>query len=118
MRNRSIVWIPVLLVGAMVYWTLALGFGGRSLMFLTSDDAPCGGLAPRNSYQPITVNVSDTAEQQAAPEAVLDAEAQSGGVRVDLVPESDLARYARPDEQHGAGLAGGSMRTGPGDTAY
>jgi hypothetical protein len=32
---RQLVWIPVLMVAALLFWTVALGLGGRSLMAVT-----------------------------------------------------------------------------------
>jgi len=112
MRNKSVVWIPVLLVGAMVYWTLALGFGGLSLVSLTSELPSPEGDA-RDSYQSITVNLSDSVETDLA---------------VDLAPDLDVAAartleqgdrpQVPPAEGGGQGLTGGTVRTGPGQTAF
>lgn len=126
MRGKSVVWIPVLLVGAMVYWTLAFGMGQRSLDALLRDGlwslpADDDGF-PRDSYQSITVNLSESAEsteQEAdlARSAAAELGEQATGVTVDLVPAGDLPRPNTAD-RGGVGLAGGSLRTGPGNTAF
>jgi hypothetical protein len=120
MRNKSVVWIPVLLVGAMVYWTLALGFGGLSLVSLTSELPSPEGDA-RDSYQSITVNLSDSWEAE-----LPDPRLPGPGVTVDLVPDLDGTRtpeegegaQTAPAEGGGQGLTGGAVRNGPGQTAF
>jgi hypothetical protein len=120
MRNKSVVWIPVLLVGAMVYWTLALGFGGLSLVSLTAD-LPLSDGDARDSYQSITVNLTEAPEPQGtmpAPGQGEDPSAEESGVTVDLVPAGDIPRPNPSADQGGLGLSGGSLRTGPGNTAF
>jgi hypothetical protein len=34
--NRWLVWIPVLMVASLLYWTVALGLGGLSLMAVSA----------------------------------------------------------------------------------
>ena len=34
--NRWLVWIPVMMVAALLYWTVALGLGGLSLMAVST----------------------------------------------------------------------------------
>jgi hypothetical protein len=58
--TRWIVMLPILMVGSMFFWSLAIGLGGLSLMAASSmqmvEDPPCGGigrLAP-------SVDVTDT----------------------------------------------------------
>jgi len=121
MRNKSIVWIPVLLVGAMVYWTLALGFGGLSLVSLTSELPGPEGDA-RDSYQSITVNLSESPESEAAERETGD-RAVNGGPLPDLdVPRvrgaGELDDEAGRIGQGGLGLTGGTVHTSPGQTAF
>lgn len=126
MRGKSVVWIPVLLVGAMVYWTLAFGLGQRSLDALLRDGlwsipADDDGF-PRDSYQSITVNLSETAEQADQDPGLGRAAADDlpeppTGLTVDVVPAGDFPRPNAAD-RGGLGLAGGSLRSGPGNTAY
>jgi hypothetical protein len=33
-RQHPVMWIPLVLVGSILYWTVALGLGGMSLSFL------------------------------------------------------------------------------------
>jgi hypothetical protein len=117
--RKSVIWMPVLLVGAMVYWTLALGFGGLSLMSLTSDCVPYPDRLDRDSYQSIRVNLGD------GPEAAGD---DVTSVTVDLVSDHEAARVDEDLEAAGAPGAGGQdargsgrrSRTdrGPGETAF
>jgi hypothetical protein len=52
--NAWVAWLPLVFVAAMLFWTVALGLGGLSLMAVSAlsagdaDDAPAaqGGLAP------------------------------------------------------------------------
>jgi hypothetical protein len=116
MRNKSVIWIPVLLVGAMVYWTLALGFGGLSLVSLTAD-LPLPEGDARDSYQSITVNLTESADLQGQV-TTEEPQVQETGVPVELVPAGDIPRPNTAAAQGGLGLSGGSLRAGPGNTAF
>jgi len=102
--RRWLVWIPVLMVASLLYWTVALGLGGMSLMAvsaLSQDREPgsfigsaatMGGdtdtaeaTAPRDGYEPIVVHLEESVE----PEDV--------------------------DDNPGCGLAGGTSATGDAD---
>ncbi len=102
--RRWLVWIPVLMVSSMLYWTVALGLGGTSLMAVSalSQDREPGSLiggtatmggdtdtaeatAPRDGYEPIVVHLEESVE----PEDV--------------------------DDNPGCGLAGGTSVTGDAD---
>lgn len=124
--RKSVVWMPVLLVGAMVYWTLALGFGGLSLMSLTSGcEIPDPEGSVRDSYQSIHVNLGDAPQLNG--EGV-------GSVTVDLVSDHELTRAAGIDRggsgQGAAAQQGSSPQgdrrgggrpardLGPGETAF
>jgi hypothetical protein len=39
---RLVAWLPLLFVGAMLFWTIALGLGGISLMAVTALSSDCG----------------------------------------------------------------------------
>jgi hypothetical protein len=113
--RKSVVWIPILLVGAMVYWTLALGFGGLSLMSVTSDSfASPDGIA-KDGYQSITVNLGDPSG--AGPQT-------PGAVTVDLVTEHELPQAGDSDrgaggqDDRGSGRRRVSDDRGPGETAF
>lgn len=128
--RKSIIWIPVLFVGSMVYWTLAVGLGGLSLVSVTADAVPYRGSliesgggddqAPgdflRNpdgtgakdpTFQSITVKLGDSL-------ALTD---QAGGsVTVDLV--SDRLSAGDDDitaEEPGRGRADESSQSTPDD---
>jgi hypothetical protein len=104
--RRWLVWIPVLMVASLLYWTVALGLGGMSLMAVSalSQDRETGSLlgatatgtmggdtdtaeamAPRDGYDPIVVHLEESVE----PEDV--------------------------DDNPGCGLAGGTSATGDAD---
>ena len=101
--RRWLVWIPVLMVASLLYWTVALGLGGMSLMAvsaLSQDREPAdvvfrgamGGetdtaeaTAPRDGYEPIVVRLEESVE----PEDV--------------------------DDNPGCGLAGGTSAAGDSD---
>lgn len=127
MRGKTVVWIPVVLVGAMVYWTLAFGLGQRSLDAMLRDglwSIPADDDAfPRDSYQSITVNLSESGEQtepgaeDAVGTGIEELADVQAGLTVDLVPAGDLPRPNTGD-RGGVGLSGGSLRTGPGNTAF
>jgi hypothetical protein len=125
--RKSVIWIPVVMVGAMVYWTLALGFGGLSLMTVTlfqdnadTSDSATGSV--KDSYQSITVNLTGAAEleQAQAHEAV--------PVTVDLVADPDPAGasvgmpsgLSAGSDESGQGAHGGGRTSdqGPGQTAF
>jgi hypothetical protein len=117
--RKSVIWIPVVMVGAMVYWTLALGFGGLSLMTVTlfqdntdTSDSATGSV--KDSYQSITVNLTGASEleQVQAHEAV--------PVTVDLVADPDSMGEPAGSDESGQGAHGGGRTSdqGPGQTAF
>lgn len=135
---KSVIWIPLLLVGAMVYWTLALGFGGLSLMTVTlfqddgADEAE-GPASLKDSYQPITVNFvgADDVDHSLAqgpgqvnPQGAVGQNGEQAGqiegvpLHVDLVPDHE--GHDSFVGESGQGLRGGARRAdpGPGDTAF
>jgi hypothetical protein len=120
MRKWAI-WIPMLMIGSMLYWTLALSFGGLSLMTFATPPDPdvvdAAGTLGNDVYQPITVNLfglpgseasdpSDTPETGQAP----------ASVTVDLVSDHESGH----NDEQGQGDRGGDVRTDrdPGQTAF
>lgn len=107
--RKWILWIPVLMVGSMIYWTIALSFGNLSLLALSTyaleeqaDDLP----RLRDSYQPITVQIPGT-EQAAATD-------DDDSVVVDVVSDQDrddVRSAAHPEQRRAAD-------PGPGQTAF
>jgi hypothetical protein len=102
--RRWLVWIPVLMMASLLYWTVALGLGGMSLMAMSAlsqdrdpgsfvgSTATMGGdtdtaeaTGPRDGYEPIVVHLEESVE----PEDV--------------------------DDNPGCGLAGGTSATGDAD---
>jgi hypothetical protein len=86
MTRRWLVWFPVLMVGSLLYWTVALGLGGMSLMAVSvmSTGQEGGGLGigsgggglspgetdiaqgvpPRDGYEPIIVRLEESVEPE------------------------------------------------------
>jgi hypothetical protein len=143
--RKSIIWFPVLFVGSMVCWTLAVGLGGLSLVSVTADSIPCrssliesapGDPSPgdflRNddgaggkdtTFQSITVKLGDSLELTDQP---------GGAVTVDLVSDhpsagdvdessaqaNDPGRNAAADaDRRGSGRRSRTDQ-GPGETAF
>ena len=117
--RRWVMWIPVLMMGALLYWTLALSFGGLSLLTFSAlhdSDAlePDGAsLSARDGYQPITVNLAGAviAADRARAQADEDVEpdpAPAGAVTVDLVFDREAAQMAAEHGQvgHSQGVCG------------
>lgn len=110
--RKVILWVPVLMVGSLLYWTIALNFGGLSLLALSSfaipADEPLVDRFDHDSYQPITVNVNLSDGDDPA----LQAPAGDDPVVVDVVSDHDTAR----SDQHGAGEHRNDQ--GPGKTDF
>ena len=102
--RRWLVWIPVLMVASLMYWTVALGLGGMSLMAVSAlsqdrepnfvvkgtttmgdDTDTAEATSPRDGYEPIVVRLEESVE----PEDV--------------------------DDNPGCGLAGGTSAAGDAD---
>ena len=88
MTRRWLVWFPVLMVGSLLYWTVALGLGGMSLMAVTALSAGAQGMGaegvgaviggggglgeadtaqampPRDGYEPIIVRLEESVEPE------------------------------------------------------
>lgn len=110
--RKLILWVPVLMVGSLLYWTIALNFGGLSLLALSSfampAEDPLADRLDRDSYQPITVNVSLSDRD----EPTLQAPADDDPVVVDVVSDHDTPR----SDQRGS--ADHRNDQGPGETAF
>jgi hypothetical protein len=111
MRKWAI-WIPVLMVASLLYWTVALGLGGLSLIVFGLADCAADvelgddmGTELKDSYEPTTVRFFD-AERAAADEA------PGRGIPIELVED-------RGQGSGSAGSASGSQPDrGPGITAF
>jgi hypothetical protein len=96
MTRRWLVWLPVIMVASLLYWTVALGLGGMSLMAVSalsgSDGAGSLGLstiggdtdtapaaAPRDGYEPILVHLEESVEPEDADDNPGCARSASGG---------------------------------------
>ena len=76
--RRWFMWIPVLMVASLLFWTLALSLGGMSLMAanklsLVESHWPCthqeasadmDGAGSRNGYDPIVVHIEESGEPE------------------------------------------------------
>jgi hypothetical protein len=81
MTRRWLVWLPVIMVASLLYWTVALGLGGMSLVAVSalsgSEGAGAMGLSassnetdsapatsPRDGYEPIIVRLEESVEPE------------------------------------------------------
>ena len=81
MTRRWLVWLPVIMVASLMYWTVALGLGGMSLMAVSAlsgnDGTGSLGLsaargdtdtdtaaAPRDGYEPILVHLEESVDPE------------------------------------------------------
>jgi hypothetical protein len=81
MTRRWLVWLPVIMVASLLYWTVALGLGGMSLMAVSalsgSEGAGSLGMSasggdtdtdtaagPRDGYEPIIVHLEESVEPE------------------------------------------------------
>ena len=114
--RKLVFWMPLLFVGSMMYWTVAVGLGGLSLAALL----PAVEGAERDMYQPIrvtfgkgtdTASPTDSADTSAS-EAAEASEASEGE------PEADEGGFERSaaDVVPPPPVAGPPQ--GPGDTAF
>jgi hypothetical protein len=71
--RRWFLWAPVVMVASMLYWTVALGLGGLSLMAASAlsvgQTLPVAGLEQAGgrydqSYDPILVHLEESSEPQ------------------------------------------------------
>ncbi len=66
--NKRIVWIPALIAGTIIYWTLALGLGGASLMLLGISDEDLDIVSNYEDFDPIYVHLQPAADDLADPD--------------------------------------------------
>src|SRR5438270_822051 len=73
-----VVWLPFLMVASLLYWTVALGLGGMSLMAvsalsgndgaggigMTGGDTDTGAATARDGYEPIIVHLEESVEPE------------------------------------------------------
>jgi hypothetical protein len=111
-----VMWIPLVLVGAFLYWTTALGLGGLSLTFLGGSEEEDLALEPgpvqtaeayesARTEEPIVVHLESGAQAAAA--------AGTGGADTDDLPTGDDGTGSLPAIDDAA-----ADSTGPGPTAY
>jgi hypothetical protein len=110
--RKWILWIPVLMVGSMMYWTVALNFGNLSLLALsayTFNGAGDEAADLRDSYQPITVQIPGV-------ESTANGTADDDSVDVEVVSDRDHDPV-RSDQRRAVDLQG-RPDPGPGETAF
>jgi len=118
--RKLILWVPVLMVGSLMYWTVALNFGGMSLVALSSCVLPPEdlGVSARDSYQMISVTHPRSVSFPADVDVKMDADdvraflPDDEPVVVDIVSDRDGPR----SDQRGAGDRRNDQ--GPGETAF
>ena len=118
--RKLILWVPVLMVGSLMYWTIALNFGGMSLVALSSCVLPGEdlGVSPRDSYQIISVTHQGRVSLSPDTDVKMDADdvrafvPDDEPVVVDIVSDRDGPR----SDQRGAGDHRNDQ--GPGETAF
>lgn len=113
--RKWIPWLPLVMFGSLVYWTVALNFGLLSLLGLSSyvslstevglgtDDF----YVDKDSFQPITVHL--TGQDDLGLRA-----SDSDSLLVDVISDRDTTRL----DLGGAGDRSGRVDQGPGDTAF
>jgi len=112
--RKWILWIPVLMVGSMIYWTIALSFGNLSLLALstyTVGEYMDEHADLRDSYQPITVQIPGTEQASTSDDDSVD---------VDVVSDRDHDHDrdgVRSDQRRAVDLQG-RPDPGPGETAF
>jgi hypothetical protein len=111
-----VMWIPLVLVGAFLYWTTALGLGGLSLTFLGGSEEEdlaldpalqsaygAGAYTSSSSDEPIVVHLESPPQGTAG----------VGGQDLDGLPAGDDGTASLPAIDDAA-----SDSTGPGPTSY
>ena len=113
MQRPRAIWIPLVLAGSVLYWTVALGLGGLSVSFISDSQdsqdemleiAPETTISPRE--EPIIVHLQTWSEARAMAPALGDEPP---------APPVDDGTGSLPGQ---ADLATPSPTTGPGATAY
>jgi hypothetical protein len=115
--RKLVFWMPLLFVGSMMYWTVAVGLGGLSLAALL----PAVEGAERDMYQPIRVTFgkgTDTACPTDPADTLGNEPAQTSEAVEGDEPEADEGGSERSaaDAVPPPPVAGPPQ--GPGDTAF
>ncbi len=111
-----LVWLPVLMVASLLYWTVALGLGGMSLMAVSalSGNDGAGGIGmaggdtdtARDGYEPIIVHLEESVEPEDVddnPGCGLSTGAAAGGDADEASPR-DMRASSATDFSSGAAL--------------
>jgi hypothetical protein len=126
--RKLVFWMPLLFVGSMMYWTVAVGLGGLSLGALL----PAVDLAERDIYQPIRVtfgrgeDLSATADSVEPGNEANEANDADGDPPVEgatseaiqVEPETDLGGSGGPVVAIPAAPPSSGPASGPGNTAF
>jgi hypothetical protein len=111
--RKLVFWMPLLFVGSMMYWTVAVGLGGLSLGALL----PAVEGAERDMYQPIRVTfgkATDTACPTDSADPLANEPAETSEA-IQAEPEADEGGLERSADA--VPPVAGPPR-GPGDTAF
>ena len=117
MRNW-LIWLPVLMVASLLYWTVALGLGGMSLMAVSalSGNDGAGGIgmaggdtdtAPataRDGYEPIIVHLEESVEPEDVDDNPGCGLSAGADVDVDVGSPRDMRASSATDFSSGAAL--------------
>jgi hypothetical protein len=89
--SRWLLWMPALMVGALFYWTVALGLGGLSLVAVSAlssvDGAPADPVSPEDTAGPSGAAASDEDAIVVHLQAAGPGEAESADVVADSDPD-------------------------------
>jgi hypothetical protein len=100
--RRWLVWIPVLMVASLLYWTVALGLGGMSLMAVSA-------LSQEHDSQLFTLPPSGGDTDTAA------ATSSRDGYEQIVVHLEESVEPEDVDDNPGCGLSGGTVTAGDAD---
>jgi hypothetical protein len=132
--RKLVFWMPLLFVGSMMYWTVAVGLGGLSLGALL----PAMDMADRDIYQPIRVTfgragmtaTGATADRTADGLSATSDSVEPGVDDGDLAMEGASSEAIQVEPETDQGGSGGPVvavpaepptsgpTSGPGDTAF
>lgn len=120
--RKLVLWMPLLFVGSMMYWTLAVGLGGLSLGALL----PAVDLAERDIYQPIRVTLGNEQDPPCAADSA-SPDVESGDPAIVDDATAEAIQVEAEADQGGSGgpfVAVPATRptagppSGPGNTAF
>jgi hypothetical protein len=119
--RKLVFWMPLLFVGSMMYWTVAVGLGGLSLGALL----PAVDMAERDIYQPIRVTFGRADDLSTTSDSVEpgvdDGDPSVEGANSEAIqvePEPDQGGSGGPVVAIPAAPPTSGPAGGPGETAF